>query len=117
MSDYEKSSVVTYPFYFINRQSIHKTNCMQRIKKILMREVFSAIALGTPLTVTLMYCCLPTELQSKLSKMLKVTYILMIIFYATPMIPLYNGFYYYFPSIGDFDLRRIKDQTIQNYST
>ena len=46
MSDYEKSSMVTYPFYFINRQSIHKTNCMQRIKKILMREVFPAIALN-----------------------------------------------------------------------
>ena len=45
MSDYEKLSAVTYPFYFINRQSIHKTNCMQRIKKILMREVFPAIAL------------------------------------------------------------------------
>ena len=45
MSDYEKSSEVTYPFYFINGQSIHKTNCMQRIKKILMREVFPVIAL------------------------------------------------------------------------
>ena len=45
MSDYEKSSVVAYPFYFINRQPIHKTNCMQRIKKILMQEVFPAIAL------------------------------------------------------------------------
>ena len=45
MSDYEKSSKVTYPFYYINRQSIHNTNCMQRIKKILMQEVFSAIAL------------------------------------------------------------------------
>ena len=45
MSDYEKSSVLTYPFNFINRQSIHKTNCVQRIKKILMREVFPAIAL------------------------------------------------------------------------
>ena len=45
MSDYEKSSVVTYPFYFINQQSIHKTNCMQKIKKILMWEVFPAIAL------------------------------------------------------------------------
>ena len=45
MSDYEKSSAVTYPFYFINRQSMHKTICMQRIKKILMREVFPAIAL------------------------------------------------------------------------
>ena len=44
MSDYEKSSMVTYPFYFINRQSIHKTNCMLRIKNILMREVFPAIA-------------------------------------------------------------------------
>ena len=33
-------------FYFINRQSIHKTNFMQRIKKILIREVFSAIALN-----------------------------------------------------------------------
>ena len=33
MSDYEKSSAVTYPSYFINRQSIHKTNCMQKIKK------------------------------------------------------------------------------------
>ena len=46
MSDYEKSSVVTNPFYFINRQSIHKTNCMQRIKKILMQEVFPTIALN-----------------------------------------------------------------------
>ena len=46
MSDYEKSSVVAYHFYFINRQSIHKTNCMQRLKKILMREVFPAIALN-----------------------------------------------------------------------
>ena len=45
MSDYEKSSAVTYPFYLINRQSIHKTNCMQIIKKILMQEVFPAIAL------------------------------------------------------------------------
>ena len=46
MSNYEKLSVVTYPFYFINRQSIHKTKCMQRIKKILMRVVFPAIALN-----------------------------------------------------------------------
>ena len=45
MSDYEKSSMVTNPFYFVNQQSIHNTNCMQRIKKILMREVFPAIAL------------------------------------------------------------------------
>ena len=48
MSDYEKSSAVTYPFYFTNGQSIHNTNCMQRIKKILMREVFPAIALEHP---------------------------------------------------------------------
>ena len=40
-----------------------------------------------------MYCCLPTELQRKLSKLLKVTYIIMIMYYVTPMIPLYNGFY------------------------
>ena len=56
MSDYEKSSVVTYPFYFINRQSILKTNCVQRIKKILMREVFPAIALnkiGIPVALVL----------------------------------------------------------------
>ena len=45
MSDFEKSSAVTYPFYFINRQSMNKTNCMQRIKRILMPEVFPAIAL------------------------------------------------------------------------
>ena len=45
MSDNEKSRVVTYPFYFINRQFIHKTNCMQRIKKILIWEVFPAFAL------------------------------------------------------------------------
>ena len=32
MCDYEKFSVVTYPFYFINGQFIHKTNCLQRIK-------------------------------------------------------------------------------------
>ena len=51
MSDYEKSSEVTYPFYIINRQAIHKTNCMQIIKKILKREVFPAIPLklGTPM--------------------------------------------------------------------
>ena len=48
MLDYEKASVVTYLFYFINWQSIHKINCMQRIKKILMREVFPAIALKLP---------------------------------------------------------------------
>ena len=45
MSDHEKLRVVTYPFYFINRQSIHKINCIQRIKKILKGEVFLAIAL------------------------------------------------------------------------
>ena len=43
--------------------------------------------------LTLMYFCLPTELQRKLSKLLKVTYIIMIMYYVTPMIPLYNGFY------------------------
>ena len=42
--------------------------------------------------LTLMYCCLPTELQRKLSKMLKVTYIIMIMYYVTPMIPFYTGF-------------------------
>ena len=42
MWDYEKSSVVTYPFYIINCQSIHKTSCMQRIKKILMWKVYLA---------------------------------------------------------------------------
>ena len=46
MWDYEKLSVVTYPFYFINWQSIHKTNCMQTIKMILMWEVLPAIALN-----------------------------------------------------------------------
>ena len=40
-----------------------------------------------------MYCCLPTELQRKLSKQLKVTYIIMIMYDVTPMIPLYNGSY------------------------
>ena len=53
ISDYEKSSVVTYLFYFINRHSIHKRNCMQRIKKILMREVFPAIALKAAYSVTM----------------------------------------------------------------
>ena len=43
--EYEKLSLVTYPFYFINWQSIHETNCMQRIKKILMYG--PAIALKT----------------------------------------------------------------------
>ena len=46
MWDYEKLSVVTYPFYFINWQSIHKANCMQTIKKMLMWEVLPAIALN-----------------------------------------------------------------------
>ena len=45
------------------------------------------------LRLTLMYCCLPTELQRKLSKMLKVIYAIMIIYYVTPMISLYNAFY------------------------
>ena len=46
MWDYEKLNVVTYPFYFINWQFIHKTNCMQTIKKILMWEALPAIALN-----------------------------------------------------------------------
>ena len=33
------------------------------------------------------------QLLRKLSKMLKVTYIIMIIYEVTPMKPLYNGFY------------------------
>ena len=45
MWDYEKSNAMTYPFYFINWQSIHRTTCMQRIKKILMWEVLPATAL------------------------------------------------------------------------
>ena len=45
MWDYEKSSMVTYPCYFINWQSMHKTSSMQIIKKILMWEVLPAIAL------------------------------------------------------------------------
>ena len=40
-----------------------------------------------------MHCCLPTELQRKLSEMMKVTNIIMIMYYVTPLIPLYNGFY------------------------
>ena len=40
-----------------------------------------------------MYCYLPTELQRKLDKMLKVTYIIMIMYYVTSIIPLYKGFY------------------------
>ena len=46
MWDYEKLSVVTYLFYFINWQSILKPNCMQTIKPILMWEVLPAIALN-----------------------------------------------------------------------
>ena len=34
--DYKKLSVVTYPFYFIYWQYTHKTNCMQRIKKVFL---------------------------------------------------------------------------------
>ena len=33
--------------------------------------------------LTLMYCFLPTELQRKLRNMLKVTYIIMIMYYVT----------------------------------
>ena len=40
-----------------------------------------------------MYSCLPTKLQRKLSKLLKVAYMIMILYYVTPMIPLYNCFY------------------------
>ena len=46
MWDYEKLSLVTYPLYYINWLSIHKTNCMQTIKKILMWEVLPTIALN-----------------------------------------------------------------------
>ena len=53
-----------------------------------------------------MYCCLPTELQRKLSKMLKVTYIIMIIYYVMPMIPLYNGSYL-FPLSRSVNLNRL----------
>ena len=44
-------------------------------------------------TYTLLYC-LPTELQRKLSIMLKVTFITMILYYVTPMmhVLLYNSF-------------------------
>ena len=41
--DNEKLSVVVYPFYFVNLQFMHKTNCMQSIEKISMWEVFSSI--------------------------------------------------------------------------
>ena len=43
MCDYEKLSMVAYPFYFRNWQSIHKTNCMRSINKILMWEVLPII--------------------------------------------------------------------------
>ena len=43
MRDYEKFTMVTYPFYFINRQSMHKTNCMQSFENISMWEEFSSI--------------------------------------------------------------------------
>ena len=43
---YEKLSVVTYPFYFINWQPILKTKYLQTIKKILMWGVLPAIALN-----------------------------------------------------------------------
>ena len=33
MSDYEKSSAVTFPFYFINRQSIHKKTVCKELKR------------------------------------------------------------------------------------
>ena len=46
MWDYEKLSVVTYLFYFINWQSILQLNCMQTIKTILMWEVLPAITLN-----------------------------------------------------------------------
>ena len=46
MWDYEKLSLVTYPLYYINWQSIHTTSCMRTIKKILMWEVLPAIALN-----------------------------------------------------------------------
>ena len=45
MWDNEKLKEVTDPFYFINWQSVHKTNCMQRIKKILMWEELLTIVL------------------------------------------------------------------------
>ena len=45
MSDYEKIERGDYPFYFINRQTIPKTNCMQRIKNILMQEALKSYPL------------------------------------------------------------------------
>ena len=41
--EYEKLSAVTYLLYFINWQSMHKTNIMQSIEKVSMWEVFSSI--------------------------------------------------------------------------
>ena len=46
MWENEKLSLVTYPLYNINWQSIHKTNCMRTSKKILMWEGLPAIALN-----------------------------------------------------------------------
>ena len=56
-----------------------------------------------------MYCCLPTELQTKLSKLLKVTYIIMIMYYVTPMIRFYNGFYLFTLSRAVNSIRLIFD--------
>ena len=86
MSYYEKSSVVTYPFCFINRQSIHKPNCMQRIKNILMRELFHAIALKQSNTERLKYCTIRHTLSNKQTK---------VIFYSRnnvlyPLLPLFS---------------------------
>ena len=46
------------------------------------------IEILVPYRLTLMYCCLSTELQRRLSKLLKVIYIVMIMYYVTSMIPL-----------------------------
>ena len=52
MWDYENSSVVTYPFYFINWHYIlKKTNCMQIIKKKFYAGRLPAIALKSVIVV------------------------------------------------------------------
>ena len=39
----KKLSTVTYPFYFINGEPVHKINCMQSIEHISTTELFSSI--------------------------------------------------------------------------
>ena len=81
----KRAKMITHartPFYMKSKKGLTETRIRLKEKKYLYLT-----------RLTFMFCYLPTELQRKLSKMLKFTGIIMILYYVTPMISHYNGFY------------------------